>query len=224
MHRYLQSFLWVSVIGTLLMAVGVFREAEGQDDARDTVSTFYETLSQIMLEAEQLGFTGRRTRLEPVIRSRFDIPMITQLVLGRQHWAELTEQQRSTMQQTFGDLIVATYAARFDSYSGEHFEVTSEQKLRGGRKLVRSKLKRPNETEVQLDYVLHRAEGQWRVINILADGVSDLALKRAAYGSIMRDEGFDSLITQLKDQISELSGNTSPEANMEHSIESRRDV
>lgn len=221
MHRAVQLSLWAFWIGGVLLSLSVAQQATAQDTAQDTVNTFHDGLLHVMQRAEQLGFAGRRAHLEPVIRSSFDVPRITQLVLGRRQWAGLTEEQRATMQKTFGELILATYAARFDSYSGEQFEVISERELKGDRTLIRSKLRPSNGAEHRLDYVLHRAEGQWRIINILADGVSDLALKRAEYGAIIQDEGFDSLITKLEEQISKLSKDASAKTNVKHISGSR---
>ncbi|MBL8528930.1 MAG: ABC transporter substrate-binding protein, partial [Burkholderiales bacterium] len=42
-----------------------------------------------------------------------------------------------------------------------------------------------------------------RIVNIVADGISDLALKRAQYTSIMEREGFDSLLAKLSQKIAD---------------------
>jgi phospholipid transport system substrate-binding protein len=41
------------------------------------------------------------------------------------------------------------------------------------------------------------------IINILFDGVSDLAIKRSEYRSIMQRDGFQSLIDMLQVKIAE---------------------
>jgi phospholipid transport system substrate-binding protein len=54
---------------------------------------------------------------------------------------------------------------------------------------------------VRFDYLLHRSEGRWTILNIVADGVSDLATKRAEYRSVLKARGLDGLIRKLRDQI-----------------------
>jgi phospholipid transport system substrate-binding protein len=49
--------------------------------------------------------------------------------------------------------------------------------------------------------MLKESEHNWRIINISANGVSDLALKRSEYTSILQKEGFDSLITKINEKI-----------------------
>ena len=55
-----------------------------------------------------------------------------------------------------------------------------------------------------LDYTLHDRRGAWQIVNILADGVSDLALKRAEYRRFLTDGTIDDLIAQLVEQTDNL--------------------
>ena len=169
------------------------------------VQALHEALLMNMRQADALGFAGRRERLAPIIRRSFDFTTISAVVLGASQWKQLTEAQRSTMEETFRELTLATYADRFDGYSGEQFRIISQRPLKQGRALVRSELKAPDKDPVQLDYVLQRVDDEWRIVNILADGVSDLSVKRSEYSSILRTDGFDHLIDRLEEQIAELS-------------------
>ena len=54
---------------------------------------------------------------------------------------------------------------------------------------------------VTLDYVLRDNEGMWQIVNVIADGVSDLSLKRADYTAVIKSEGFNSLVSKLSDKI-----------------------
>jgi phospholipid transport system substrate-binding protein len=48
---------------------------------------------------------------------------------------------------------------------------------------------------------MRKIDGRWRIINIIADGVSDLALERAEYSSVIRRYGFNALLAKLKERI-----------------------
>jgi len=67
--------------------------------------------------------------------------------------------------------------------------------------LVRTELLKSSGTRVHLDYVLQHRQGHWRIINIIANGVSDLALKRADYSSVLKRQGFQTLIDMLEHKI-----------------------
>ena len=98
-----------------------------------------------------------------------------------------------------------SYADKFASYSGEHFLQIDERELKRGSILVRTQLVRPGKDPASLEYVLSQRSGKWRIVNIVADGVSDLALKRAEYGSVMERDGFEGLLAKLEQKIADLS-------------------
>ncbi len=168
-----------------------------------TVERLHSTLLEVMQRADALGFEGRRERLVPVIVDGFDLAFICRIILGR-HWDKLSDEERAQMVDTFTRLTITTYAARFDGFSGESFRTVEIKAMDRGRELVRTELVRPSDEPVHLDYVLHQDNERWRIVNVVAEGVSDLSLKRADYGSVIKREGFEVLMQKLEGQIAEL--------------------
>lgn len=181
-----------------------------QSEPRAVVEDFHSVLLGVMQRAKDLGFEGRKDTLAPPILKGFDLPYIARIALGTRHWRSLSEDQQASMVDTFSRLSVATYASRFDGYSGERFVVVGEQPLRRGRALVRTELRQTDGDVVGLDYVLHSVGGEWRIVNVIADGVSDLALKRAEYGAVMTTVGFEALLAKLKEKIAEYETQEKP--------------
>ena len=175
-------------------------EAETAQAPAATVEALHGTLREIMEHATTLGYSGRRDRVAPVVAATFDLPFIARLVLGR-YWTDLGESQRGDMVAIFTRLTVATYATRFDGYDGERFVTLRVQESSKGRRVVRTELQKSSGEAVNLDYVLHQIEGDWRIVNVVANGVSDLSLKRTEYVSIMDGEGFAGLLTKLNQQV-----------------------
>lgn len=168
-----------------------------------TVEVLHSTLIEVMQNADALGFEGRREKLAPVITRSFDLATICRIILGRQ-WDELSPEDHAQMIDTFTRLTIATYAARFDGYSGESFRTVEQNSMNRGRVMVRTELVRPQNEPVHLDYVLQDGEGGWRIVNVVAEGVSDLSLKRADYGSVIKRDGFPTLVQRLENQIRDL--------------------
>jgi phospholipid transport system substrate-binding protein len=195
----------------VLLAQAVSSPAEEPPGpASAPVDSLHAALLEIMREADALGFAGRRERVAGTVASSFDMGTITRLVMGR-HWDGLDESARSRMRDAMMTLTVATYAARFDGFDGETFVQVSEQAMSRGRRLVRSELRRTGgEPPIQLDYVVQPSAGAWRIVNVLADGVSELSLKRAQYGSMVEDEGIDRLIARVDEQAVALARESSP--------------
>jgi phospholipid transport system substrate-binding protein len=192
-----------SVMAGFLALCTVLPSSAQNTEAIATVDGLHAGLLDIMQNAESLGFTGRRDRIAPIIHASLDLPFITRLAIGR-HWKGLAATEREAIVDVFSRWTVGHYAARFNGYSGERFAFVSAEQSRKQRELVRTVLEVSDDASenVTLDYLLHEKDGKWRIINVIANGVSDLTLKRADYGAVIEAEGLEGLITKLEDQIS----------------------
>ena len=179
--------------------------ASGPDPAAKVVEKLHRELLDVMKQAKALGYKGRYQRLAPVVISSYDLPFISKVVVGR-YWSEFSPQQREQFVNTFIKLSIATYANQFNGYSGEHFKTISAEESTRGRLLIKTVLIKSDGEEVALDYMLHQNEHHWQIINVIAQGVSDLSLKRAQYTSYLKKEGFAALLQKLNDKIKSYEG------------------
>lgn len=152
-----------------------------------------------MKQASALGFEGRYERFATLIDATHHLPAIAQATILRP-WGKLTKEQREAFVRKFREFSIARYAARFDGYSGERFETKSEQD-QGSLKVVRSDLVKADGERIQFDWVFREIGGRWWILNIIVDGVSDLATKKEEYRAIFEREGFAGLMKTLEDQI-----------------------
>jgi phospholipid transport system substrate-binding protein len=180
--------------------------APANETATQVVARLQQTLLTVMQQAKELGFRGRYARLRPVVYETHYIPAIARLTVSR-HWGGLSEAQRKQLVDTFGELSVSNYADKFDGYSGERFTQTKEERV-GKSTVVRTLLVKSNGETVRLDYTLRQVKGRWRILNITADGVSDLSTKQAEYGSVMSSGGFAALLAKLREQIQRYQSGT----------------
>jgi phospholipid transport system substrate-binding protein len=178
---------------------------------REPVERLYAALLDVMKRAAELGFEGRYRALEPVIGASYDVPFMAELILGRQ-WRALSPEQQKLWLETFARLTVSTYADRFDSYSGESFEVGDVESGTQGTSLVRTKLMRSGGDPVSLDYRMRNGANGWRIIDVFLNGtVSELALRRSEYAALMRRDGFDALLAAVKQKIAAAEAGTADE-------------
>lgn len=188
----------------LLLVLGT---AFGQTDpvaasvARSTVTRLQDGLIALMQSSD--GGPERTAAVTTLLRDTHDLAYIARVVLGR-HWRELSAEEQATFVERFETLSVANYTARFHHYNGERFEVADEQATSDDEHSVRSVLTTAGGAQHEFVYLLHRNGEQWRIINIIVDGVSDLALKRAEYGRLMDAGGFPALLAALGEQTEQL--------------------
>lgn len=197
----IQVLAKVVLLSALLYTGAAHAEAtKEQLSAAELVDRLHETLLDVMKNSEDLGYQGRYDRLQPVVEDSFDFRTIARIVLGR-YWKDLGEEQRMTFLETFSKLSTVTYASRFDGYSGELFRHVNEEPLRKGRVLLKTELVKGNGETISFNYILQTKDAKWLIINVIADGVSDLSLKRADYKSVLKSDGFTALVTKLDDKI-----------------------
>jgi phospholipid transport system substrate-binding protein len=166
----------------------------------DTIRSFYAILLATMKEGPNLGESGRYAALAPVVRRVFDVPLMTRLAVGPD-WAGLTAEQQQRVIAAFGRYVAATYADRFDSYSGEALEVDGEQPMAGGY-IVRTRIVKPPGEPVTINYLMRETGGLWQIGDVYLDGaISQLATQRSEFHSILRRAGVDGLITALDQKV-----------------------
>jgi phospholipid transport system substrate-binding protein len=174
----------------------------------DTVRSLYDTLLTTRRYGPALGARGRFAQIAPVVRRVFDIPFMTRLAVGPE-WASLSEGQRQQVSQAFERYIVAIYAERFDSYSGERLQVTGEQPAAGGT-MITSQITKSNGEPVNINYLMRQNGGIWQIADVYLDGtISELATRRSEFASILRAQGIAGLIETLNTKANTLSARAS---------------
>lgn len=157
-------------------------------------------LIQAMREGDSMNYQERVDFLAPIINQSHDFDLIIRTVLGG-NWNQLDSDQQRLISDTFRQLSIATYAGQFKEYGGEQFEIVQQRDLPREQMLIRSQLTKADKSTVDFDYVLQQGNDGWQIVNILVDGVSDLALKRSEYRNILQRDGFQALIELLKEKI-----------------------
>ena len=170
------------------------------------IRSFYDVLLGAMKDGPKIGFAGRRDRLAPVIRQTFNFPAMTRLMVGPQ-WTTIAPDVQKQLIDAFSAFSIATYANRFDDYSGERFEAQDEPvQAANGDTIVKSTLYLDKGDEVELDYLIRRGDGRWQVIDVYLSGtVSELATRRSEFSSVLRRDGAPALVELLQKRTAALA-------------------
>lgn len=208
--RYVNGFR--TKLAVLLLAGLIPFSAAAQQAPEDhaaaiaSIKTLNAALLDAMKSAETVGYNGRYQKLEPVLLKTYDFGAMAKASLGGTsgYWGKLTDAQHKTLIDAFGRMSIATYAFRFDGYNGQRFEMNGAQKGPRETVLVRSRIVSKSGEGVKLNYLMIERPSGWKIIDVFAKGsISEIATKRSDYGAIMKNEGFDSLITRLKSKVAQ---------------------
>lgn len=177
--------------------------ADEQGDARAVVDALHNQLFAVASDTA-LSFDERLAQLAPVVETSFDFNYIGRFIL-RRSWRDLQEAEQQKFVGAFKRLSVANYASRFEKIEQQSLLITDVGPASGERVQVDSRLQ-TQDLDLTLSYTLQAgADNNWSIINVIADGVSDLALRRAEYSRVIKDKGFDGLMLHIDEQIADLN-------------------
>ena len=143
----------------------------------------------VMAAADQLGYQGRYQQLAPILEATYDFPFMARIASGTR-WRDMTAQQQDELVALFTEMSIANYAARFNGYSGEQFEILGEGPGPRDAVVVESRLVRPNDKPVGLNYVMRDHAGSWRIVDVLLDAkFSELARQKAEFAAVLQNGG-----------------------------------
>ena len=137
----------------------------------------------------------RRQRLEQVVGDRFDYQEMSRRALGAP-WNTLSDKDKQEFVALFRTLLTNSYADKIESYSGEGVQYLNERTEKDYAE-VRTKVL-TGKTEIPLDYRLVIKGTDWRVYDVVVDGVSLVNNYRGQFSKIIRSSTYADLVDQLR--------------------------
>jgi phospholipid transport system substrate-binding protein len=198
---FIRTFLGAAALSTLA-PWAAFADAP-PEQAVATIKSFCDALLETMKQATQLGPRGRFQKLDPVVRRAYNLPLMARLAIGPD-WQKLSPDEQQQLIAAFSDYSIATYAQRFDGYSGERFEVDPKPTASSNGLLVNTKLIKSNGEAVQLNYFMRSGDAGWQIIDVYLSGtVSQLATQRSEFTSVLHRDGTAGLLQLLKQKVAD---------------------
>jgi phospholipid transport system substrate-binding protein len=190
----------------LLVAVAILAPAAGAapvDEATAVIERLQAALVATAALEPDPGHDGRYERLAPVVTETHDLETMGRLTV-RRFWRDWSEDQRAAFSEAFRRLSIATYASRFADVGSETFGIVGGAESGEERVEVKSLVRRKDGDDVPIDYLLQGGDGSWRIINVFADGASELSLMASEYYAILESGGFDALLAEIEARIAAL--------------------
>ncbi len=192
--------LWLAALMIASVAEPQFARAQAFDAPEKTINGLNATLLDTMKQAQTLGVQGRYQALAPVLSQTYDTALMARLAVG-QSWASLQPDQQTAVADAFKRMMIATYAKRFDGFSGETFQIVEISDRGTADKMVKTQIIQSNGKPVAINYLMRKSGPGWRVVDVYLDGtISELASRRAEFTTILKSGGPDALIASLKKQ------------------------
>ena len=186
-----------ALIGCALVWPGTAWSGETATEAiKRSIDTLIKVLSDEALKKPD-RVTERRRQMEKIVGERFSYEEMAKRSLGAQ-WAKMDDKQKTEFVDLFMRLLTNSYADKIEGYSGEQVHYLNERKEEDYAE-VRTKIA-SGKTEIPLDYRLLNKSGDWRIYDVVIDGVSLVKNYRSQFDKIIRTSGYDDLVKQLRDK------------------------
>lgn len=160
------------------------------------VNALDDALLASMKSGHTASLSARTAKLLPVVRATHDLETMASKVVGPA-WASAPASDRAALIDTFAKHSALSYAANFASFAGERFVVDPAIVARGAYKVVRTKIV-ASSGGAALDYKLRGGAEGWRIVDIYADGISQIAVQRSEFASTIAAGGVAALVRKLE--------------------------
>jgi phospholipid transport system substrate-binding protein len=156
-----------------------------------------------VLKDATLDRAAKRARIEQVVMRSVDFDTLSKLTMAR-NWARLTPAQQIEFKEEFRRHLSATYGRRIDDYRNETVTVLGTRPEQRGDQTVKTKINRGGgSADVLVDYRMRQKDGEWKVIDIVIEGVSLVANFRSQFQDLMAQGGAERLLSVLKQKTAE---------------------
>lgn len=193
----------VAMLAVALIGLGP-APAMAQDD--DPVALVEQTTDELFqrLDANRDAWSedpeGLRETVRDLLLPHLDTVYSGRLVLGRAG-RELEREQIEEFAEALAQLLIQKYAdALLEFQQRDQMEVlplagdNTERQTR-----VRTRIRLDSGSRIPVDYVFRKHQGEWKIFDVIAEGISYVATFRNQIGEQIRREGFDTVLAKLKD-------------------------
>lgn len=139
--------------------------------------------------------------VDKFVTPHIDVQTVGRWMLGK-YWRKSTPEQRRRFVDELRKMLVRSYAASVAKYEGgDQIQYLSERISDDGKNaVVRTRFptfKRPQPADVT--YRLHHIDGEWKVYDVVIEGVSIVTTYRSTFRSKLERQSIEELIQELSE-------------------------
>ena len=182
----------LSALAALLIvgAAPVFAHAE-----TDPVIARIQTLDDALVAGAKAG-TLSSPKVRETLRESFNLTVMAQVAVGAP-WGTMSDKEHAAVVEAMSRYTEARYAREFRDFNNQTIVIDPVVQSRGPDRLVKAEIREKGEPPLKLGYRLREYNGQWRIIDVIYNGVSQLATQRSEFAETIRTGGAAGLVKSL---------------------------
>jgi phospholipid transport system substrate-binding protein len=186
------------VLAAALMVLMLTSEAAAAASPRTTLEDFFQRAWAVLARAKDP--TQARREIRALVRGVVDVRTAAREALGRT-WTRRTGAERAEFERVFTSVFERAYLGmmearlRGDRPPAVHF---TGQAAGERAAVVNTRIEARTGEDVRLDYVMVRSGDDWRIHDVVMDGLSVVENYRAQFARVLRESSYDELMRRLR--------------------------
>ena len=206
-RRLLTGFAGLALV-TAFGQLGLSRKLAAAAGGPDGAAAFLDALGKRAVELlsdTSVPQSEREAAFNKLLQAYFDVPAISRFIMGR-YWRRMDDQQKADFTAVFKRVMAKRFVPWFAGSSTDQFAIGRVAQDSKNDKLfnVLSDVSLPGGEVVRATWRVRQGNDEFRVVDILANGVSMALTLRSEYGSLLNQSNgdVDSLIELLEQRVS----------------------
>lgn len=146
----------------------------------------------------------RRDEILQIVEQYFNFQEMARRALGRA-WKDQPPEKQREFVRLFKQLLFNTYVGRVENFTYSDQKVAyDEERIEGNYSFVRTRIIGYKDTDVEVNYRLRLEGSEWKVYDVIVEGISFVNNYRQQFDSILANESFDSVLRRLREKTASL--------------------
>lgn len=143
---------------------------------------------------------AKREKIRGIVEGFVDFPTMSRLVLAR-NWQSLDDAKKKEFTEEFKRHLSVTYGKNVETYNNEKVQIVGDRDEGRGDWTVQTKILRPQGGgDILVGYRVRQAGGEWKVIDLMIEGVSLVSSFRSQFQEVIANGGVERLLQLLREK------------------------
>jgi phospholipid transport system substrate-binding protein len=167
------------------------------DTVQGHVNNVLDVLRDPALQGEA-NKEAKEKKIESIADQMFDYVVLSRLTLGR-GWKEFNKEQQKEFVSLYRSILEKAYMDKILAYTDEKVLFDKEMMLSEDKAEVQTKIITKS-TEIPINYRLYLKDGQWRVYDVIIEGISLIKNYRTQFREILANNPPEEVLKILREK------------------------
>jgi len=165
----------------------------------ETVKGHVDHVIEVLRDSSLKGGAAEKVKKEKIrviSEKMFDYPELSRRTLG-QNWSKFKTEQQQEFIELYKSILEGAYIDRIMSYTDEKVLFNKENPLSEKTVEVQTTIV-TKKADIPISYRMIRKEGEWRVYDVIIEGVSLISNYRTQFAQVLANKSPEGLLDSLR--------------------------